>query len=125
MKPVPKSDAEWEADLVGVLNRIEGLQSTYDRVFEMRAAENSVRATDDVATSPLAIGQHATYCVVQAMDICQGLHDLVVDGEALSIPIAATYPLARCDRVLEHGPLGAHAHIAERTRRPVTLSRDE
>lgn len=88
-------DIEWEAELGRLVGRISKLQAAYDRVYETVALPASIRAADDVATWPLSIGQHAHYCLVQAIDMCQGIAELVTNETGLQIPIAATYPLAR------------------------------
>ncbi|MFB9163568.1 hypothetical protein [Arthrobacter psychrochitiniphilus] len=88
-------DIEWEAELGYLVGRINSLQAAYDRVYESVALPASIRAADDAATWPLTIGQHAQYCLVQAIDMCQGIADLVTMETGLQIPIAATHPLAR------------------------------
>jgi|GEM_PF-4313698 len=84
-------DIEWEAELGRLVERIKKLQTAYDRLYESAVLPASIRAADDAATRPLSIGQHAQYCLVQAMDMCQGIAELVTN----EIPIAATHPLAR------------------------------
>lgn len=88
-------DIAWEAELGHLVERIGTLQAAYDRVYESASLPMSIRAADDAATWPLSIGQHALYCIVQAMDMCQGIADLVTNETGLRIPIAATHPLAR------------------------------
>lgn len=86
---------EWEAELGRLVERIGQLQVAYDRAYESPVAPKSLRAADDAATWPLAIGQHAQYCLVQAIDMCQGIAELVTNETGLQIPLASTYPLAR------------------------------
>lgn len=88
-------DIEWEAELGRLVGRIRMLQTAYDRVYESAALPASIRVADDAATWPLSIGQHAQYCLVQAIDMCQGIAELVTNETGLQIPLAATYPLAR------------------------------
>lgn len=88
-------DFEWEGELGSLVGRIKRLQPAYDRVYESAVLPASIRVADDAATRPLSIGQHAQYCLVQAIDMCQGIADLVTNETGLQIPLAATYPLAR------------------------------
>ncbi|WP_307221837.1 hypothetical protein [Microbacterium arborescens] len=85
----------WEGQLGALVGRIDGLAPLYDRVYEAATPESSLRFADDAATWPLAVGQHAQYCLIQAIDMCQGLRELVTNEKGLQIPLAATYPLAR------------------------------
>lgn len=86
---------QWEIELGHLVERIGQLQAAYDRAYESSVAPESLRAADDAATWPLAIGQHAQYCLVQAIDMCQGIAELVTNETGLQIPLASTYPLAR------------------------------
>ena len=86
---------EWEAELGLLVGRMKMLQIAYDRAYETRPFPDSIRVADDSATWPLSIGQHAQYCLVQAIDMCQGIVDLVTNETGLQIPLAATHPLAR------------------------------
>jgi hypothetical protein len=92
---VTPDNIEWEAELARLVGRINRLQTAYDRVYESATLPSSIRAADDAATWPLSIGQHAHYCLVQAIDMCQGIAELVTNETGLQIPLAATYPLAR------------------------------
>lgn len=92
---VTTGDIEWEAELGRLVGRIEKLQAAYDRFYETPALPASIRAADDSATWPLAIGEHAQYCLVQAIDMCRGIAELVTNPTGLQTPLAATYPLAR------------------------------
>lgn len=85
----------WEAELGRLAARIGTLQAARDRVHEAAAGAMSIRTADDAATWPLAIGQHVEYCIVQAIDMCQGIAELVTNDSGLQIPLAATYPLTR------------------------------
>ncbi|WP_454149032.1 hypothetical protein [Microbacterium lacticum] len=86
---------EWEQELGHLVERIGLLNAAYGRVYESPMVPASVRKADDDATWPLAIGQHAQYCLAQAIDMCEGIADLVTNGRGLQLPLAATYPLAR------------------------------
>lgn len=90
-----KEQTDWETELGRVVQRIGRLQGLYDRAYDASASPTSVRASDDEASWPLAVGQHAMYSIVQALDMCQGLADLFTDGEHQRVPLSASYPLVR------------------------------
>lgn len=85
----------WEVELGQLVERIGQLHGAYDRAYESPLLPTSVRKADDDATWPLAIGEHAQYCLAQAIDMCQGIAELVTNDRGLQLPLAATYPLAR------------------------------
>ncbi|WP_424448860.1 hypothetical protein [Microbacterium arborescens] len=89
------TDGDWERDLGAVLERVSRLSAGYNRAYETPILSGSVRAQDDVATHGLTIGIHAEYCLVQAVDMCEGIRTLLADEDGLRIPLAASYPLAR------------------------------
>lgn len=93
--PLDFNNIEWEPELGRVAVRIGELQNAYDRAYELDAALDSIRVADDVATRPLAIGNYVQYCLVQAIDMCQGIAELVTNETGLQIPLSSTYPLAR------------------------------
>lgn len=86
---------EWEAELGLLVQRIGQLHGAYGRAYESPVLPASVRIADDDATWPLGIGEHAQYCLAQAIDMCQGIAELVTNDTGLQLPLAATYPLAR------------------------------
>ncbi|WP_230007565.1 hypothetical protein [Microbacterium sp. Bi128] len=121
------SDTDWEAELERVVARIGQLQELYDRVYDARAGSTSLRAADDRATWPLAIGQHVQYCLVQAIDMCQGIAELVANDTGLQIPLAASYPLSRA--AIESSSMAAWMLIPatrrERVLRRLQVAQDE
>lgn len=89
------NEIDWESELGKLVSKIRQLNAGYDRAYEAPVLKTSIRAADDAATWPLAIGQHVTYCLVQAIDMCEGIADLVTNETGLQVPLTATYPLAR------------------------------